>query len=57
MKTFTKQEVDEVMNRINPHWLPPGHAIEDDGRGQIILYTGIFKWNDGTFRDEPQDES
>ncbi len=46
MKTFTKEEVDARTN------VPQGD-LEHDNHGQLIIYTGMFQWNDGTVRNEP----
>jgi hypothetical protein len=27
---------------------------ETDNQGQIVIYTGIYMWEDGTFRDEEE---
>lgn len=29
----------------------------DDGNGQIVIYTGLFRWADGTIHDEPEPKS
>lgn len=48
MKTYTEAEVDTLTD-IKAE----GVELCHDNQGQIVLYTGIFRWNDGTFRDEP----
>ncbi len=32
-------------------------TTEEDCTGQIIIYTGLFRWNDGTYRDAPENEA
>lgn len=27
--------------------------IAQDNDGQIVIYTGLFEWSDGSLRDEP----
>jgi hypothetical protein len=50
MKILTDQEVDEQSNlRVNAK----GASYRYDNRGQFIVYTGVFMWKDGSFRDEP----
>ena len=46
MKTFTKEEIDARTN------VSKGD-LEYDNHGQLIIYTGMFQWNDGTVRDTP----
>lgn len=29
-------------------------AYEMDNDGQILIYTGIYRWKDGTYRDEAE---
>ncbi len=48
MKTFTEEEVSAATN-------VDGGDLEYDNHGQLIIYTGIFRWSDGTFRDEPEE--
>jgi hypothetical protein len=46
MKTYTKEEYIKL--------LADGCGeMQSDNKGQIIVYTGIFLWKDGTVRDEP----
>lgn len=30
--------------------------INTDNRGQVIAYSGLFRWSDNTYRDEPENE-
>jgi hypothetical protein len=48
MKTFTAEEVEKF---TNPE-CARGAALEEDNHGQQIIYTGVFRWTDGTFRNE-----
>ena len=29
---------------------------QTDNQGQIVIYTGMYRWTDGTVRDAPQPE-
>ena len=34
--------------------LTQGHADEQtDNEGQIVIYTGMYEWSDGSIHDEP----
>jgi hypothetical protein len=48
MRTYTEEAVQELTN-------PPGSSFiqETDNIGQIVIYTNLFRWNDGTIRDQP----
>jgi len=44
MKTYTKEEVLDMSFNIF-------HSNEVDNDGQYVIYTDVYKWSDGTFRD------
>lgn len=50
MKTFTRGQVDLALFG-NPAL--DGADIRTDNQGQIVIYTRIFRWDDGTYHDEP----
>ena len=49
MKTYTADEVIAIFDK--------GCAglgeLRHDEHGQLVVYTGIFEWNDSTFHDRP----
>lgn len=51
MKTYTVAEVQDIITELAQE-SPCEH--EHDNEGQIVLYTGIFRWSDGTYRDESE---
>ncbi len=32
------------------------NSCEEDNQGQLVYYSGIFRWKDGTFHDEAEVE-
>lgn len=32
-------------------------SADTDNDGQIVVYTGLFRWEDGTIREEPEPDS
>jgi len=49
MKIYTVAEVEDIMIEAASDTHPSEAIIDEDG--QIIMHTGIYRWNDGTFRD------
>ncbi len=56
MRIYTQAEVDAATKTISGSG-ELGELLEDN-TGQLVIYTGIFRWSDGTYRDEaePQEE-
>lgn len=49
MKTYTDEEVDVMAS------IPQGEMVHDN-HGQMVIYLGMFLWNDGKYRSEPDPE-
>ena len=45
---FVQQIISDLSNQIVPA------SCETDNEGQLIIYTNIYRWSDGTFSDEPE---
>lgn len=50
MNTYTEQE---AMQSITDDVNCGIDMSETDNQGQVVIYTGIFRWNDGTYHEEP----
>ena len=44
MQTFTEEQVDKMLSCLG--------TLEHDNQGQIVIYTGVFQWRDGSFHDQ-----
>lgn len=49
MRAYTKEEVEDIIDNA-PY--PKEETL--DSQGQLIMCFGVFKWKDGTYRDEPE---
>lgn len=45
MNTYTEEQVQQMLNALGTY--------EHDNQGQIVIYTGVFEWEDGTYHDAP----
>jgi len=45
--------ITEVINNLVARLRDCIKEPELDNRGQIIIYTNVFVWNDGSYRDTP----
>jgi hypothetical protein len=52
MATFTVAEVQDAIIEGASGVAPC--EMDVDNEGQLIIYTGIYRWSDGTYRDEPE---
>jgi hypothetical protein len=52
MQTFTVQEAAEDILEGATDAHPD--ALDTDNDGQLIIYTGIYRWKDGTYHDEAE---
>ena len=49
MRTYTEAEVESATT-VGSNF---GCELLNDNQGQVVIYTGIFEWMDGTYHDEP----
>jgi hypothetical protein len=50
MKTYTEEQVRKIV-RDHAEF---SDVDQTDYAGQVIIYTGVFLWSDGSFRDEEE---
>ena len=47
--TATAEQANEYIKKL----IDVVGNVETDNQGQIVVYTGLFKWENGTVRDIP----
>lgn len=47
---YTETELRQALSR------PMKSLVETDNLGQVVIYTGVYLWKDGTYRDEKESE-
>ncbi len=52
MRIFTNAEVQDALYEQVSGVSPC--EMDVDNEGQLIIYTGIYRWEDGTYRDEEE---
>jgi len=55
MSAITKEEVIDAIVETVSNSSPKDFDVDNDG--QLIVYTGIFLWRDGTFHDEIEESA
>jgi hypothetical protein len=45
VQTYTDEQVNKMLSCLG--------TLEHDNQGQLVIYTGVFKWTDGSYHDEP----
>lgn len=54
MATYTIAQVqDGIIDLVGG--AHPGE-METDNEGQLVIYTGIYRWSDGSYHDEQEEE-
>jgi hypothetical protein len=51
MSKLTLAEVREAFSRCD------FDSCERDNQGQLLYYTGIYEWSNGSFHYEPEDDN
>lgn len=49
MKTYSQEYVDKLIESLSGMM-----SQGEDNEGQLIIYTNIYSWKDGTYHDEPE---
>jgi hypothetical protein len=52
MEIYTKEEVLEIVKQIVKQIAKQSADLSCDEYGQVTIYSDIWKWSDGTYRDE-----
>lgn len=47
--------LDEIVSFVSGDCHPDD--LDVDNQGQIVIYTGIYRWKDGSYHSEKEEES